>query len=297
MDLSLELSLRCVDRGMLAGVRGGILLSLLGACSFDHRVAAPADVRIDVGDPDVVIATWQTDAISKKGVPAASFEWTELLAKNGLESKQPPEHVWLMQGSTGPLVDSIGSTTLDPLNAPSYGHVIPGWSRLAVGTNDTNINQGFATTTIGNLNGTSYTLLLYTALATAPSAERSIAGIGAGADHRYVAVTSTPAFKGTGYGVTPTTGSVNPQMTVHPVVLVLNATAASYQVYTDQEKLSVTWASTTGTGALVIVGNASYGAAPARYLYGALWSGAAAEFSDLDVQKVLSGLGWTVTGF
>jgi hypothetical protein len=277
-------------------VRGVLVVTaLLAGCSFDHGMsptdAPPPDIR-----PDTVPITWEVDGTSKKGVPAAAFEWLDMLRAVDLQSV-PPNHVWLMQESIGPLADSVGAVTLDPLNAPSYRNAVPGWSRAAVGTYDTVANQGFITTNTGNLNGPSYLLLLYVAVIGTPSSERSLAGIGSGNDHRYVSLTATPTFKGTGIGVTPTTGTVNPMTTVHPLVVSINPAKLSYIVYTDQEKLSVSWVGTGGAGPLLIVGNAIVGSAAARYLYGAMWTGPGAELDDSQVKKLLQGLGWTITGY
>jgi hypothetical protein len=104
-------------------------------------------------------------------------------------------------------------------------------------------------------------------------------------------------FEGTGTGVVPSTGTINPMSTVHPLVLELDPGKPAYVIYTDQEKISVSWTGTGGTGGLLMVGNAIIGAASARYLYGALWTGSKAQLGDADVKKLLEALGWTVTGY
>jgi hypothetical protein len=281
---------------MLVAVRGVLVLALVVACSFDHGLvhhdAAPPDIR-----PDMVITpTWAIDGMSNKGVPAAAFEWTEVMEAIGM-TKPAPDHLWLMQESSGSLDDSIGTVQLMPQNGPSYQNAVTGWSRVAVGTFDLSADQGFITSATGNLNGTSYLLLVYVAVIGTPSAERAIMGLGANTDHRYVSVTPAPVFKGTGAGVTPTIGTVNPMASVHPVVLKINPAQFSYVVYTDQEKLTVNWTGTGGLGNLLMIGNAVIGAAPARYLYGALWKGASANATDADVKGLLQGLGWTVSGY
>lgn len=270
---------------------------LVGACSFDHGVsntdASPPDIRPD--DPPMV--TWSVDGMSNKGVPAAAFEWTELFNKIGL-AKDPPTNLWLMQETSGSLADSIGAVTLAPLNGPTYTNAVSGWSRGAVGTLDTQANHGFQTTATGNLDGTPYLLLIYVVVVATPAApDRSLVGIGAASDHRYVTITPASVYKGTGTGVTPTTGTVDPLAAAHPIVVKINPAQFSYVVYTDQEKLTMTWAGTSSQGGLLVIGNAIIGAASARYLYAALWKGASAEFADLDVKRMLLGLGWNVTGY
>jgi hypothetical protein len=282
---------------MLARVRGVLLMASLAACAFEHGLATTTDAPPPDIKPDMVVATWEIDSASKKGVPSASFQWSDLLNAAGL-SGRTPDHVWLMQETSGSLTDSIGAIALDPVAAPSYRNVVMGWSRAAVGTSQIATDHGFRTYATGNLmGGTSYLVLLYVAVMGAPTTERSLVGIGYGTDHRYVSLTNAPVFKGTGIGVTPTAGTLNPMTEVHPIVVEINANQLQYIVYTDQERLSVGWAGTSGNGDLFMVGNGIIGAASARYLYGALWIGSKAEMTDADVKKLLQTLGWTVTGY
>jgi hypothetical protein len=95
-----------------------------------------------------------------------------------------------------------------------------------------------------------------------------------------------------------TVGMANPMTDVHPVVLRLSPAQMSYVVYTDQEKITVTWKAVSSPDNLLVFGNAGFGGtANVRYLYGALWTGAEADFADLDVKRMLVGLGWTVNGW
>jgi hypothetical protein len=278
------------------GVRGVIVLAMVAACDFAHGVAQSGDAAPPDMAPDVVVASWQIDSMSGKAVPAAVFEWDGLIKAHGVPV-MAPDHVWLMQETSFDLQDSIANITLGPVASPLYRQPVVGWSRRAVGTNDTLIHQGFYTDVIGNLNGTSYLLLLYVAVS--PSTfERTVFGIGKMTDHRYVTMTTTPVFKGTGYNVTPTVGTMNPMSNVHPIVLQIDPTKSKYVVYTDQERLAVNWTATGGMGNLLMIGNATEaGAAPARYLYGALWRGTNAELDDAAIKKLLQAMGWTVTGY
>jgi hypothetical protein len=251
---------------------------------------------VDVRPDNPLTVNWAVDGQSKKGVPQATFEWVELFQANGL-AKQAPSHLWLMQDTSGPLTDSIGSITLAPQNTPLYGNAIAGWSRVAVGTFDSPTDQGFITGSIGKLNGPGYLLLVYVAVVTPPSAERSLFGIGGGSDHRYVAITPTPRFKGTGAGMAGIVGMANPMATVHPIVLAINPSQQKYVVYTDEEKLTVPWIGTSGVDGLLTFGNAGFGSPAARYLYAALWEAPNSDFADLDVKRMLVGLGWAVNGY
>jgi hypothetical protein len=113
-----------------------------------------------------------------------------------------------------------------------------------------------------------------------------------------VALTTTPTLKAAGAGVTPGNGVTSVPTDVHPIVLAVDATQQRFTVYTDREKLAAGWTATTGAaGGLLIIGDGVTGAASARYLYGAVWSGSAAEWDDAKVKNTLRALGWTVTGF
>jgi hypothetical protein len=248
---------------------------------------------------DAIVPTWAVDSTSGKGVPASTSDWDKLIAAYHLPVSAP-DHLWLAQEPGGSLADAIGAISLQPLNAPTYANAVAGWTRSAVGTVDSNINQGFATGALGDLDGNSYALLIYVAVTATPAAERSLAGIGASTDHRNIAVTTMPVFKATGVGgVTPASGTVDPSTTVHPLLMVIDATRMTYVVFSDDEKIAtVPWTAPTGTGPLLMIGNAGNGgAAPARYLYAAQWSGTHAELADTSVKALLRGLGWTVTGF
>ncbi len=281
-------------------VRGSALLALCAACSFTHggRLAdgGVADA-VDAPPDGPIVPTWTVDSTSGKGVPASTTDWSKLIVAYNL-NVSAPDHVWLMQEASGSLTDSMGSVALAPVHNPTYSNTVSGWTRLAVGTPPLNANEGFATTAIGNLNGTSYAMLLYVAINSPPTMDGELGGVGAGTDYRYVAITTTPSYKATGLGgVTPTTGAINPGSAVHPILLVVDESHQSYVVYTDAEQLSVAWTGTGGAGGLVAVGCEAFSAADARYLYGALWSGSHAELATADVKKLLTGLGWSVTGW
>jgi hypothetical protein len=249
--------------------------------------------------PDVsIVPTWAVDAISGKGVPASTADWAKLISAYKL-GVSAPDDLWLMQESNGNLSDSVGSVDLAPVHNASYSNYVTGWTRVAVGTPALNATEGFDTTAVGDTKGSSYALLVYVAVNTPPSSGTGeLAGIGQGADYRYVAVTSTGSYLATGLGgVTPTPGAVNPGASVHPILLVLDETHQSYVVYTDAEQLSVAWKAPVGAGPLVAVGCEAYSAADARYLYGALWGGSRAELAAADVKKLFASLGWNVTGW
>jgi len=285
---------------MLARVRGVFVLATLGACGFAPGGTIDGSIpSIDVfvaPDTATIHATWNVDPTSMKGLPESAVKWDELDQAYHLTTSAP-DHLWSMQEASGGLIDTIGVATLSPINSPTYDNPIVGWSRHGVGTTSTPVNQGFLNTSIGNLDGTSHTLLLYVAVV-APSVDsRSVAGIGASLDHHYIEVTSMPTFDATGEGITPAKGTLNPGTAVHPLVFEIDATHTTYALYTDQEVLSPAWRAEGAMGSLVMVGNASIGSASLRYVYGTMWSGPHAEMSAAQVKAMLQALGWQVSGY
>jgi hypothetical protein len=268
----------------------------MAGCGFEHG-ARPTDQPIDAMVDGDLSVKWAVDPTSKKGVPASSYEWADLITTRQL-TFGVPSHVWLMQETSGSLTDSIGSLSLNPINAPTYRNPVSGWSRVGVGTVDTTINQGFVSYATGNLDGSSYLILAYVAVTSLPSSERSLFGIGEASDHRYVGVSSTGFARANGLGsASPVTGTHALGTTIHPVVLLIDASAMRYVVYTDEEKLAPTWSTTSSRGPLLVVGNGAPGAGSVRYLYAAEWTGGTAQVSDAQVKALLTSLGWTVTGY
>jgi hypothetical protein len=287
---------------MLARVRGVLALGLAAGCGFSPSIvtadAPPIVVDIRMPDTPTLMITWAVDPLSGKGVPESAAKWTELITANHLLAPAAPQHLWEMQETSGSLNDSIGGATLSPYLGPGYDGAVSGWTRHAVTTSDTLANQGFGSSSIGDLDGTSYAMLMYVAIDTSPTSDRELAGIGANGDHRYVSLSPTQTFNAAGSGGLVTVNGTIPTTTaVHPVLMEIAVSHSTYVIYTDEEKLEPTWRSTSGAGSLLNVGNATIGAAAAHYLYGAVWSGAGSEFTDGDAKKLLQSLGWTVTGY
>jgi len=280
---------------MLAAVRIAACL-LLGACGFSVPGGAPSDA-MDGPKPDVpVTITWEVDATSKIGVPATAQQWRDLMSAAGL-TPDAPANLWLMQETSGALADTIGTIPLIPVNLVSYANTVPGWSRNATGTTDLAGDHGFSSNGTGNLNGTSYALLVYASVPTIPAQPRSLAGVGLSLDHRYAAV-GNAMFSARGAVGSPAVGVAPPGAEVHPLLIEVNMSATpQYAIYTDKEKITAPYMAPQGLGNLVVIGSASVGSANARYLYAAMWKGNGAQFTDASAKALLTRLGWTVTGF
>ena len=279
---------------MLTAVRIAVCL-LLGACGFSVPGGAPSDA--DGPKPDVpVTITWDVDATSKIGVPSTAQQWRDVMSAAGL-TPEAPVNLWLMQETSGPLSDSIGSIPLVPVNNVFYNITVPGWSRHALGTIDTDGDQGFRSMGTGNLNGTSYAMLVYVSVPTVPGQPRSLAGVGAAQDHRYAAVGAT-TFSARSTTGSPGVGVAPPGSDVHPLLIEVNVSATpEFAIYTDKEKITAPFMAPQGLGNLVMIGAAGFGSAQARYLYAAMWKGTSAQLSDAQAKSLLMRLGWNVTGF
>lgn len=280
---------------MLAPVRIAAFL-LLGACGFSVPGGVPNDA-VDGPKPDVPVnVTWQVDATSKIGVPATAQEWRDLMSAAGI-TPEAPANLWLMQETSGPLADTVGTIPLVPVNNVSYDNTVAGWTRHALGTIDADGDQGWRSMGTGNLT-TSYTLLVYAAVQTIPAVPRSLAGVGAASDHRYAAVGSGMLFSARSTSGSPGVGVAAPGTTVHPLLIEINISATpQYAIYTDKEKITAPYVAPGGVGNLVMIGAAGFGSPNARYLYAAMWKGTSAQFSDANAKALLTRLGWTVTGF
>lgn len=279
--------------GMLAAVRV-VLCLVLGACGFSVPSTSPIDAT-DAPEDITISVTWDVDGTSHKGVPSTLQQWRDVIAADQL-TMDPPDNLWLMQESGGSLADTIGGATLGPLNQVIYQQSVAGWMRSGAGTRDLDGDHGFASAAIGNLNATSYTVLLYVAVMTPPAVDRSLLGIGASFDHRYAAV-GAGAFSARGFNGGMGVGSVPPGTEVHPLLMQLRSstTTPEYVIYTDKEKISAPWTPPTGLGSLFIVGSAGSGSANARYLYAAAWKGPTAPISPAKAKALLQRLGWTVS--
>jgi RHS repeat-associated protein len=218
------------------------------------------------------------DATSNWYVPANSTEWTNLLSGTGISN---PSQLWLMQESSGNLSDSIGTATLTATGTVSYQQSVTGWSRKAVapqagGTNyfvdwnDSHLCQP------GNSGGC--TLLALVAITSTPTADRDVMLLGDGNGWLAEVHPSTNAypklFIDHSYNPTSATGSTAIDTNVHPWILYGDGgLTPTYNKLTDDlEIVTPTATRDVSNTPAVWFGAAINSAAPAQYLYGALWN-------------------------
>ncbi len=261
-----------------------------GALGFDIN-ALP--MSSGTARADTPIAGVDRDASALKYLPSSSGQWTTFMTAAGLATGNP-SNLWMCtEPSATNLADSIGAVTLTANNSPTGQNTVSGWTKKAVGTTD-GAAMSYQAAAGVNLATTSGLLLGYVAATATPAAERPLIGIGAGTDHRYAAVTTTPRIKAAALGGGTATGTAAPGTTVHPIAVAVNRAATTYKVYTDQEIITVAWTNPGAGGSLVGAGDTpGVGAAPMFLLYLTLFASTAAELSDAQVRTLLTTLGWS----
>jgi hypothetical protein len=251
------------------------------------------------------------DATTNVFMPASASEWTTQLTGTSISN---PSAAWRFQDASGNFADAVGSFTLTATLSPNnwtYLQAITGWSTSG-GDCPTDNKACNATSTSASLpaldqagQANSFAMLGYFDLTNIPSGNRDIMEIGASGRVR---ITSTPRIAIVS-GSNSTTGTKDPVNgtflsggSVIPVMIVVNKTAGTWRLYTSQEKLNVT-PGTIAAGKVARFGGTSGANLSPTFIlpYGAMWIGAAAEFTDEMVYQLLTGLGfamaWTAADF
>lgn len=260
-------------------------MSIIGS-----RVGSNADDEGGTGS-----TSWSVDTLGGKAVPANSTEWSALIASKGLGMSNP-NSLWLAQEAAGNLSDSIGALTLTAANTPGYQTAVPGWSRLGVSTVDAGTAKFAAAAATGpNPTTTSSLWVWYVTSTVTPAATRTILSVGGAlaTTSGSAQIKSLPAYRSLCVNVI-VDGASNPTAQgVMPVAVLYDRTNSRFVVYTGQDKIVGTYSAGVTDGAKGI--GATLGtAATASYLYGFMYSGAAAELTDAQVKALLVGLGWTI---
>lgn len=223
------------------------------------------------------------DATSGKLVPASAAEWVAFNALNGI-SLLAPTNLYLCQEASGNPADSIGVATLTATGV-TYAKAISGWSRTALsGTGSAN-----ATLTNASFNNSatsSFMVLMYLQFDAATVGTRSLFAQG----NPLLQIPDTKIRLREGGSLASTVNAHNGA--VHPIVVAFNITASTIKLYSDLEKLAITYSASTGSS---ITFNPSTTADPgvSDILYVAAWTGAAAETTDAEIKKLITGLGYS----
>lgn len=241
-------------------------------------------------------ATWDVDATSGIAVPADATQWNAFISGNGL-SISSPSHLWLCQEASGNLADAIGAVTLLAGGSPTYSNAVAGWTRVAVGTDAASTDE-FNSGSTPDVNTTSQLWLFFVSLgATQPTGYviggPSPNGQTTGLYAVHSASTGAVRFR-CGNNFFDTSNSYS--NATFPLVYKYDRTTPVCRGYTDSEKVTPGFDSTTIADAGGGMGHESGGgSAGAKFLYVAVWSGAAAEMSDADLKALLQAMGWTIS--
>lgn len=228
-------------------------------------------------------ANFTTDSVSGKAAPNSTAEWTSFLTSIS-SALAAPQHLYLLQEASGVAVDSIGASNLTASNV-AYQKSISGWSRKAIG-GASQIAGTLTNTTILDTAANSFLLFCYLRFDAATLATRGLVTFG-------VPLLQIPGAQirlREGASLASTVN--NHDITVHPIVMAFNNANQTIKLYSDLEKLSVTWSASSGT-AFTLTVSAAADPGLSDFLYSAMWTGSAAETTDAEVKKLITGLGFS----
>lgn len=158
-----------------------------------------------------------------------------------------PDHLWLMQESSGNPADSIGSknfTASTGLNSPSYQKTIPGWSRKAIGGPGTLINSTLTNTSMVNTATTSFLVMALVRFDTPTVTLRNAMTYG---NTSVQEPSSTGKLRLRLGGSLQDTAAVHGGSDVHIVWFTYNISDSLVEMFTDLNRVSVTFSSSTGS--------------------------------------------------
>lgn len=241
--------------------------------------------------------SWDYDATSNKPVPSSSTQWIAFLRAMGLADVAVPDALWLLQETSGNPVDSIGGFTLTATAgspALAYSQVITGWSRTGIGPSGDNSSGKLENTNTGLPDVLTSSILVVglIVLQATPAATREFLAVGT-TIRMAARLNATPTLQGNN-GTNAATGASNPTAAVRPFALLIDRTNSVTAVYTDQEKVVPTWA-TTMTGKRVLLGGAGANAPQCAYIYACAFFGTNAELGATRIKRLIKALGYAAS--
>lgn len=231
------------------------------------------------------------DATSGIYIPQTASEWAIVLSVAGIASGGPSA-LWRMQDASGNPADSIGSFALTASGTGlAYQQAVSGWTSKAIATTAAATNLLANTSaSLPNISTTSQLLLAYAKVTdTATTRDVMRCGVSPMLIAQTTGASGVPKVTCGGNNVS---GASDAGGAVRPWVILINRTATSARLFTDQEKLSPVFGA-TAAGQEIGFGNLSAGAGTIAYLYAASFFASAAELSDAQVKTLLQTLGWS----
>lgn len=234
------------------------------------------------------------DATSGIRVPNSSTEWTDFIAYAGL-SVSVPNSLWRCQEASGNLADSIGSLTLTAVNSPGYSGAAAGWTRVGVTTADAGTARFSAAAASGPNPTTTSSLWIWYVAVTSAAATRMISHGGGATAPADVSsqVLATLKLRNRCVAVT-TDGTATMATTAQPIGILYDRTGARTVSYSLAEKVTGTYSASVTDGNKGIGASTGSTTPAATYIYGFMFSGAAAELPDATVKSLLTALGFAI---
>jgi hypothetical protein len=235
------------------------------------------------------------DASSQIYVPASAGEWTAFRSATGISASNP-DSLWLCQEAAGNLADSIGALTLTATGTVEYQQAAAGWSRQGVRLTDGTTEKFVAASAVGPSPATtSQAWLFIVALPATAANARSVMGLNCAVGAtRFVAIhlNASGGIRANCVGVNVDDVTSHSSMVV-PILLKYDRTNSEAKIYTSLVKVAGTYSAGVVDGDKGI-GSAATAACASTTLYGAMWSGAAAEaLTDANAKALLTAMGWS----
>lgn len=227
------------------------------------------------------------DATSNIYVPANGTEWGTVHTALGFGSA--PVLAWGCQDASGGAAAIVGSINLDP-EAPGtridYQQAVSGWTRKAI------LSRGDAILTsnagLPDPATTSMMIMGYLVIE-APGSSNDRITLG-NTNRALLQVTTDPAIRVVN-STNVQNGAAVIDGAVHPFILQFDQTANTVTCFSDQEYVTV--AKLVDPNKEISFVGAPAGSGKTYILYGALWSGAAAELTRTQVKALETILGWS----
>lgn len=227
-------------------------------------------------------ASVSRDSTSNRFVPANATEWTSLLEGSGFSN---PGSTWLAQEGSGSLADAFGARTATLTGTASYQQTVSGWTRKGVlVTSGTTSRFSISTP---NAQTTSLMLVQYIFTNTTSAGGLNRLGTTQAEGASYFTTGLPVQLRVRAHsGANTASGTINPAGT-SLVVTKLDHAANQLVVYTDKgDTLKPTFVNQNADLTSYLLGDAS-SASNGLMVYGALFTGSAAELSDAQVQQLI----------
>jgi len=227
------------------------------------------------------------DGTSNVYTPNTAGEMTAFSTAIGT-SIPAANHLWRLQEAAGNPADTIGAKTMTA-SGVAYQKSIVGWTRKAIGGPGTATNTNFFNAAMVDTATTSFAVLMLAQFANPTGGLRSFLSYGVPALQCPMSTAKIRLRE----GASITDSSSNHDGAVRPFFIVFNVTASSLKLYTDLEKLSVTFSASSGT-TLQAFTSTTVDTGSNDFLWMAAWDGAAAEtVTDAQAKTYITGMGYS----